>query len=206
MTSLAYLHMIKGKKSFEGRRLKADLEAGTEGMQLFMDEVNKEEGYSPRLIFCMGNHEDRLRRLCEEMPELDGVFEEPSEVLPTFGWEVYPFLKPAVISGIHFVHFLANPFTGNPYGGNALNQLKNVGVSYVVGHKQCLDMAIRPTLDGRHQIGIINGACYPFDEGYKGCQGNNHFRGLIMLNEVEEGFALPSPVSLKHMENQYGLL
>jgi len=77
-------------------------------------------------------------------------------------------------------------------------------LSFVVGHKQCLEMAIKPLLNGKHQIGIINGAAYPFDEGYKGHQGNNHFRGIIMLNEVEDGFGLPCPVSLDYVRRAYG--
>jgi len=113
-------------------------------------------------------------------------------------------LQPVEIEGIYFVHYLANPMTGKPYGGTALNQLKTVGRSYVVGHKQVLDIAIRPTLDNKLQIGIVNGACYPHDEGYKGFQGNNHFRGLIMLNEVKDGFGLPCPVSLDFLRRKYG--
>jgi len=194
----------KGKKSFEGRRLKADIEAGNEGLALLMKEINSVERYNPRLVFCTGNHEDRFDRISNDMPELDGFVGTDTLPISSYGWEVYPFLKPAVIQDIYFVHFLANPFTGKPYGGSALNQLKNVGKSFVVGHKQCLDVAIRPTLDGRHQIGIINGACYPFDEGYKGHQGNNHFRGLSLLSEVEDGFGLPAFASLQYLKERYG--
>ncbi|MNZ71595.1 hypothetical protein D3C78_899600 [compost metagenome] len=94
--------------------------------------------------------------------------------------------------------------TGKPYGGQVLNQLKTVGRSFVVGHKQVLDIAIRPTLDGKMQVGIINGASYPHDEAYKGYQGNFHFRGIIMLNEVKDGFGLPVPVSLDFLREKYG--
>ena len=61
----------KGKKSFEGRRLKADIEAGNESMRLLLAEFQK-DGYNPRLVFCTGNHESRFDRLADEMPELDG--------------------------------------------------------------------------------------------------------------------------------------
>ena len=194
----------KGKKSFEGRRLKADIEAGNEGLRLLMEPINTVKGYSPRMVFCAGNHEERFDRISNDMPELDGFVGVDTLPIKDYGWEVHPFLKPVEIEGIYFVHFLANPFTGKPYGGTALNQLKNVGKSFVVGHKQCLDVAIRPTLCGGHQIGVINGACYPFDEGYKGHQGNNHFRGITVLHEVNDGFALPMFVSLDYMKEKYG--
>ena len=81
--------------------------------------------------------------------------------------------------------------------------LKTVGRSFVVGHKQTLDVAIRPTIDGKQQIGIINGACYDFDESYKGFVGNYHFRGATMLYECADGFALPKFISLEHMKEKY---
>ena len=193
----------KGKLSFEGRRLKADIEAGKEGLERLLAPIQNVEGYSPRLVFCVGNHEDRFDRLSRDMPELEGFVGVETLGLDKMGWEVYPYLKPCVIEGINFVHYLANPFTGKPYGGSALSQLKNVGVSFVVGHKQILDVAMLPTLDGKMRIGLINGACYDFDEGYKGYQNNNHFRGLTMLHEVKDGFALPMFVSLDFMKRKY---
>lgn len=192
----------KGKKSFEGRRLKADIEAGNESMRLLLAEFQK-DGYNPRLVFCSGNHENRFDRLADDMPELDGFVGTDTLPLADMGWEVYPFLKPAVIENIFFVHYLANPMTGKPYGGTAMNQLKTVGNSFVVGHKQCLDVAIRPTLDGKHQIGIINGAAYDFEEPYKGYTGNNHFRGITMLHEVKDGFGLPMFISLDYLKDRY---
>jgi hypothetical protein len=192
----------KGKKSFEGRRLVADLEAGTSGLRRLTDEIRKGKK-QPRLVFCMGNHEERIDRLAENIPELSGFV--GSELLPfdELGWQVVPFLKPIDIEGIHFVHFLANPMSGKPFGGGALNQLQKVGKSFVCGHAQKLDIAIRNTLDGKQQVGIINGACYPFDEAYKGPQGNAHFRGLTVLHEVYDGSAVPMFVSLKYLENRY---
>lgn len=202
----------KGKLSFEGRRLKQDIEAGKKGLELLLAPTKKlqqqqkrfkKKVYNPRLVFCVGNHEDRFDRLARDNPELQGFVGVETLGLEEMGWEVYPFLKPCVIEDIHFVHYLANPFTGKPYGGSALSQLKNVGVSFVVGHKQVLDVAMLPTLDGKMRIGLINGACYDFDESYKGYQNNNHFRGLTMLHEVKDGFGLPSFASLDYIVKKY---
>ena len=193
----------KGQLSAEGKRLNQDIEAGTKGMQLIDDEIAKVVGYTPRKIITFGNHEHRADRFVQENPELEGLIGTDilAATIPT--WEVQPFLKPIEVHGIYFQHFVANPMSGKPYGGTVQNILKNSGNSFVMGHKQVLDIAIRPTLNGQHQIGIIVGACYAHDEGYKGYQGNNHFRGCVMLTEVDSGFALPSPVSLKYMEKVY---
>lgn len=203
----------KGTKAFEGRRLKADIDAGVEGMNLILGPLkelqerqrqNKKKVYSPRMIFCCGNHEQRIDRVVNQNPEFEGFMGTKMLGLEEMGWEVYDFLQPVEVDGIFYVHFLANPFTGKPYGGTALNQLKTVGRSFVVGHKQCLDIAIRPSLDGKMQIGIINGAFYPHDEAYKGYQGNTHFRGVTMLHDVADGFGNPMMVSLDYLLRKYG--
>lgn len=203
----------KGKRVMEGRRLIHDIEAGNEGMELLLgplrklqarQRANRKKVYEPEMHFCKGNHEARFDRLANDMPELDGFVGTDTLPLKDMGWIVHDFLKPVKVDGIHYVHYLVNPMNGKPRGGNALNQLKAVGSSFVVGHKQVLDMAILDNqLDGGFKLGIINGACYEHDEGYKGYQGNDHFRGLMMLHEVENGFGLPMPVSLKYLKAKY---
>ena len=71
--------------------------------------------------------------------------------------------------------------------------LKNVGCSFCVGHKQTLEVAIQPVLDGTMRLGIVAGASYLFDEPYKDAGfGNSHFRGVVMLHDAKDGFADPS--------------
>ena len=193
----------KGKASAEGRRFVDDLNAGNKGLELLNLAMHKDPTYNPRKVFCKGNHEHRIDRYVEDNPELIGVIGTELLPLEAYGWEVHDFLHPVEIEDIYFVHYLANPMTGKPYSGTASSILKTVGKSFVVGHKQVLDITIRPTIDGRQQIGIINGACYPFEEKYKGVFGNVHYRGITVLTEVKEGFGLPSFVSLDYMKEKY---
>ena len=193
----------KGKSSSEGRRLYKDIEAGNLGFEYLNQYIDSVPNYTPRKVFCLGNHEHRLDRYVDDNPELVGTLGTDKLPFAKYGWEVHPFLKPVEINGIFFVHYLANPMNGRPYSGNAMSILKTVGRSFVVGHKQTLDSAIRPTIDGKLQLGIVNGACYPFDEGYKGFQGNNHWRGITVLHEVDDGFASPMFVSLDYMKDKY---
>jgi hypothetical protein len=150
------------------------------------------------MIFTMGNHEERLMRVSKDNPEFDGFLGYHLLELEK-DWEVHDFLKPVNVQGINFVHYLSNPMTGKPYGGSAATQLKSVGVSFVVGHKQTLDVSIQPVLDGTMRLGIVAGASYLFDEGYKGYQGNNHFRGVVMLYGAKDGYADPSFISTKFL-------
>lgn len=203
----------KGKKVMEGRRVIDDVKAGHEGMALLLEPIqelqkqqraNKKKVYNPKMVFCPGNHEDRFDRYANDNPELYGLVGTATLDLEQYGWEVQPYLKPVCVDGIYYVHYLVNPMNGRPRAGNAAAQLKAVGSSFVVGHKQVLDIAIADNqLDGKYRIGIINGACYPHDEAYKGHQGNQHFRGIMVLNEVEDGFGLPCPVSLDFLTKKY---
>ena len=193
----------KGKSSSEGRRLYKDIEAGNTGFEYLNMAMKDIPDYNPRKVFCLGNHEHRLSRYVDDNPELIGTLGVDKLPFEKYGWEVHPFLKPVEIEGIYFVHYLANPFTGKPYSGSAANILSKVGKSFVVGHKQTLDISIRPTIDGSLQLGIVNGACYDFDESYKGYQGNHHFRGLTVLHECSNGFGVPMFVSLDYMKEKY---
>lgn len=193
----------KGTLKAEGKRVREDIEAGDEGIRLIDAEIAKVHGYKPRKVVTLGNHEHRIDRFVDEHPELAGYMGTELLEFGNSGWEVHEFLKPVEIYGIQFIHFVPNPMSGKPYGGTVQNILKNTGSSFVMGHKQVLDIALRPTLNGKQQVGIIVGACYAHDEAYKGYTGNNHFRGCVMLTEVNDGFALPSPVSLSYMRKIY---
>lgn len=200
----------KGKKSFEGRRYKKDIKAGNDAMKLLLapmkayNEKQRSHGhkqYKPRMVFTLGNHEQRISRVAEYSPELDGVISYNDLYLDD--WEVYDYLKPVEIDGVHYVHYLANPMTGKPYSGSALSQLTKVGKSYVVGHKQTLDVATRFTLGGQQQWGIVAGAFYSHIEDYKGYQGNDHFRGFILLHRVIDGSFDPCFVSIDYLKEKY---
>lgn len=192
----------KGKLSFEGRRLLDDINAGKEGMKELLKPLKDYQqinpSYKPRMIFTLGNHEERLKRVPDNNSEFEGFIGYHLLELEK-DWEVHDYLKPVNVQGINFVHYLANPMNGKPYGGNAQSQLKNVGSSFCVGHKQTLEVAIQPVLDGTMRLGIIAGAAYPFDEEYKGYSGNNHFRGVVMLHDAKDGFADPSFISTKFL-------
>lgn len=198
----------KGKRSFEGRRLVKDLDAVKLAFDMLMkpiydlQEQQKKDGvevYNPRLVITLGNHEQRLYRMMDDQPEFDGILGDDPFGYKAHGWEVFDFLTPAYIDGIAYIHYVPNPMSGKPYGGAALNILKNVGHSFLCGHTQKLDVAIRPVIGGKMQLGIVNGACYPFNEDYKGVTGNNHWRGATMLNEVKDGYGDPMFVSLQYM-------
>lgn len=201
----------KGKKSFEGRRYRKDIAATQKAMDLLLNPVREYQKkladghrlrYKPRMVMCLGNHEERIKRACNDAPELDGVIGYHD--LPYNDWEVFDFLEPVFIDGVCYTHYMANPMSGRPYGGMAANVLKNVGHSFMVGHAQKLEVATRHLSTGQQQWGIIAGACYLHDEEYKGYQGNHHWRGIIMAHGVKDGSFNPMFVDLDYLRSKYG--
>ena len=87
-----------GRKSFEGRSYKADIEAAEQAMRLFLSPIrelqqqqrrNKEKIYRPRFILTLGNHEQRIERAIDQDRKLDGLISIRD--LPYNDWEVYDF-------------------------------------------------------------------------------------------------------------------
>jgi hypothetical protein len=190
----------KGKKAFEGRRYRADVEAGNLAFQMLDDEIRRAKGYSPRKVFVRGNHEYRIARAVESQAELDGAIGYHD--LDTRDWEVHDFLKVVVIDGVSYAHYFANPMNGRPYGGQAATRLKTIGTTFVMGHQQILDMATR-IVNGRSQHALICGASYLHDEDYLGYQGNSYWRGIAILHEVDRGSYDIMLVSMNYLCRRY---
>jgi hypothetical protein len=197
----------KGRKSMEGRRYIQDLEAANAGFDVLckpLESYNaarkaaKRRPWWPERHILLGNHEDRITRATEMDAQLDGLLTLDSLNYSAHGWEVHPYLKPIFLDGVGYAHYWYNPMSGRSFSGSALNRLKTIGHSFTQGHQQTLDYAVR-FVDGRSQHGLVAGACYLHDEGYKGYQGNAHWRGIIVCHQVEAGSYDPMFVSLDYL-------
>lgn len=189
----------KGKRSFEGRRYKADILAAKEAMLRLTDPFMT-KGYNPRMVLTLGNHENRINRATDDDPMLDGTIGIGDLEYEEFGWEVIPFLKPIRIDGFWYVHYVT---TGAKQlaAGTAKRCMSEMMGSVVVGHNQNFDIAVHPKTQ---QIAIMSATCYLHNEGYLGAQGQNHRRQIIMLNEVNNGHADPMLISLAYLGRKYG--
>lgn len=200
-----------GKKSFEGRRYKADIQATHTAMEALISpitEYNKRakaqhrERYSPRLVLTIGNHEDRITRVVESDPKLDGTISLDDLKYEEYGWEVVPYLKPIIIDGIAYCHYFTSGVLGRPCT-SAQAQLVKKHMSCVAGHQQGLQIATGHRADGTRLTSVIAGSCYEHDEDYMGPQGNKHWRGILMLHEVNDGEFDLMPVSLNYLNKKY---
>ena len=194
----------RGQLSAEGKRLSADIKAGNDAIRILDEYITSVSGYNPRKVVTLGNHEDRIQRFVNENPALEGFLGNHLYDFEQYGWEVYDFLTPCIIEGIAFVHYVVAVNTGRPLGNALTGRLEKVGTSFVMGHQQTFAYHERSLqLTGDMQMALVVGACYSHDEAYKGVQGNHHFRGCVMLYEVENGYAMHKKITLQHMKNVY---
>lgn len=190
-----------GKKC-EGRRVKADIECGNEAMQILVDAIKAIPKYSPRMVFTLGNHEERIARHINANPELEDFL--GYDHLNLSDWEVHDFLKVVEIDGVHYSHYFSNPMSGRPYGGTVMNVLKNVGYSFTMGHQQALKIGRLDLSNGEARNGLVAGAFYLHDEDYKGHQGNPHWRGIVYKHNVRNGDYDIEVIGLNRLLKEYG--
>lgn len=201
----------QGKKSFEGRRYSADIAAAREAMEAFLEPIVtynerarrfKEKQYKPRMELTLGNHENRISRAVNDSPQLDGVLSVDDLGYKESGWTVYPFLDVAVIDGVAYSHYFTSGVMGRPVT-TAAACLSKKHMSCVQGHQQGLQIHNGYKADGTQITSIIAGSCYEHDEDYMSSQGNKHWRGFLMLHDVNDGDFDVMPVSLKYINNRY---
>jgi hypothetical protein len=202
----------KGKKSFEGRRYLADIEAGKKAMKAFLKPIrdeqkrlrkNKKTVWKPRLVFCIGNHENRIVRAVEDSPELEGLMSFDDFGLEGMGWEVIPFLEVEVIDGVGYSHYFTSGVMGRPVSSARAMVTKKM-MSCVMGHVQDRDIAYARRGDGVQVTGLFAGIFYVGDQGYLTPQTNASWRGVWMLNEVDDGSFDELPISLNYLQKKYG--
>lgn len=180
----------------EGSRILADIEAGQVAMKRLTDPIHAEverrksghrRRWTPRMVFLMGNHEDRIDRPARDDARFKGVIGSHLCRVEDFGWERHAFLVPVEIDGVWYAHFWKNQSSKHPIGGSIDNRLNKLGFSFVQGHEQGKRYSNRPLPNGRTIHGLVVGSCYLGTEGYRGPQACNEWRGTVVLNDVRAG-------------------
>lgn len=199
----------RGLKSFEGRSYQKDIQAAREAMDALltpMYEFNanakktKHKLYAPRMVLTLGNHENRINRAINEDRKLDGLIS--TDDLPYQDFEVIPFLEVVIIEGIAFSHYFTSGLMGRPVS-SAKALLSKKHMSSVAGHMQGRDVAFDKRADGKQMTALIIGSCYLHNEDYLGEQGNQHWRGIYMLHNVNDGSFDEMAVPLSYLKDNY---
>jgi len=204
----------KGKKSFEGRRYKSDIDAGIDALQktdLAWNEFNNKRKNikkaplkMPRKIITLGNHEFRIVRAVENSPELEGLMSLDNLKFKEFGYEVYPFKSPIQVEGIYFNHYFPSGVLGQPISGVSIGASliqKNM-VSSVQGHTHTYDYAVRSRPDGTKVIGLCAG-WYGEQATYSDATDQLWVSCISMLNDAHEGVFDLEQISIERIKRMY---
>ena len=189
----------KGKAAAENQRYEDDIAAAKRGMDLLMTPIAKENGYNPRLVLTLGNHEQRAERYAEDNPELKGKIGVKDLEYEGYGWEVHPFLEVVTINSIEYSHYFTTGAMGRAAGSAAV-MLRERQSSCTCGHSQYYDTAIHKKTLTRS---LMCGTFYSHDERFLGPQGNDYKRHIIFKHEVQDGRYDLMEVSLDYLRSRY---
>jgi hypothetical protein len=162
---------------------------------------NKEKVYKPRMVMLMGNHENRIDRAVNNNPTLEGLI-STKDLCYEDDWEVHEFLHPVFINGVGFNHYWPVGAMGRP-ASSAATIINKLHMSCVAGHQQGKQVAYSKRADGKPVCAIIAGSYYLHDESYMDKLSNRHWRGLVVLNEVEDGHFDEMFLSIEYLGRKY---
>jgi predicted phosphodiesterase len=177
----------KGKRGFEGRRYKRDVEATRDALQRMHAPVT----HAPELLMCLGNHEARIDRAANDAPELEGTISTQDLGYAEHGWRVAPYQTTVSVAGFAFSHHFASGVAGRPIGGmnQAAQMTRLLFTSAVVGHSHIADSARRTRPDGSRVLCISAGCYTPADmiEGWNLATHQLWWRGVLIMEDARDG-------------------
>ena len=200
-----------GSLRMEGARYEEDIRSGNQAFKLLNDPIQKEidrrlrrkiKRWAPERHFLFGNHEGRIRRAIETAPKFAGTIGGHHLGIPA-GWQKHGYLERLWIDGIVYSHFFQSPHSSHAIGGSIDNRLNKIGASFVQGHEQGIRYSTRIQGSGANWHGLVAGSFYLHDEHYRGAQGQCHWRGIVVLNEVRDGDYCVMPLTVDYLCRRY---
>lgn len=196
----------KGKKAFEGRRYKKDIDSGLEAQDRLLSTIKKQKRKLPRFVRTLGNHENRINKMINLSPEFEGVLSMSDLQSKEYNWEEVEFNVPIVIDGIHYCHHFPSGAMGKPIGGENIGRmlLQKKHVSCTQGHSHLFDYAVRSTMDGNKIMGLSVGCFFDYEMDYAGPVNALYDRGVVIKRNVDGGRYDLEWVSMDRLKSEYG--
>lgn len=199
----------RGTRTFEGRRIREDIEVGKDFSERMWAPVKKSKKRLPYRVFLEGNHEQRIKRVVNGAPEFSGWLDTEDLEISRWYDEFVPYSgnTPGIINvdGVHYAHFFVSGVMGRPIGGEhpAYSLLTKEFVSCTCGHIHVLDFAERTTVAGKKIYGLVAGVFIDYHADWAGEINRLWWPGVIIKRNVEDGGYDPEFVSLKRLQNVY---
>jgi len=183
-----------------------DFCSGLHALDVFLSPIYEAmgHGWEPTIVMLEGNHEYRMwRDILRDRRNLKGI-PLPEVVCAKYGIKFFTYQQVVDIDGVLYSHVMVNPNTGRPWGGTASYRLGKVKASFTMGHQQRFDLSMDIRPDGSRVRGLVAGANYQHYEKYLGPQGNNHWRGIVVKNDLDgRGDYDVTEVRLRYLLNRY---
>lgn len=207
----------KGKKSFEGRRYRKDIEATRDALKCLHEPTitynrqqrkNKQKQYIPEMYLTLGNHENRINRVVESSPELEGTISTEDLGYEDYGYSVSSFMSPISVDNILYSHYFVSGIMGKPISGThtAYSLLQKKYLSCTQGHSHLLDYKVLTDGYGKKLQGLSVGCFLETDqyESYAGEEANAMWwRGIVVKRVRPDGYYDPEFISIERLEEMY---
>lgn len=190
-------YSLEGER--EGLRYSDDIKSGRDAMERFTRPFRRIRGYSPRMEFLEGNHENRVNRALNENPKLKGTISTDDFQLKSYGWRVNPFLKVISVGGVQMSHYFISGTMGRPVSSAAALLRERQG-SAIMGHVQSFQYAVHARTQ---QFAMFAGVFYTHTENYLGPQGNTCRPMVHVLHECRDGIGDAMQVSADFLLRRY---
>jgi hypothetical protein len=154
----------------------------------------------------LGNHEDRIDRTVDDIPELEGTISTDDFKFEKFGWEVHEYQRPVNVDGIYYCHNYPTGVMGKPISGDNVARallLKNK-VSSTVGHIHTFDYAMCALPSGRKLMGLSAGCYLHHKENYAKATQQMWWSGLVVKRNVSKGEYDLEMIEYNTIRRKYG--
>lgn len=199
----------KGKASFHGRAYRRDLNSGLEFSEKLWAPIRKAKKKRPFSVFLEGNHEERMSRVLNQQPELEGTIGFKDFDLERDYDEIvrYKGQTPGsiTIDGITYAHYLVTGVSGRNVGGEhpAYSLLTKHFSSVTCGHIHTFDYSVRTDSNGRRLHGLVAGVYQDYDADWAGEMCKLWSRGVVVKREVQNGDYDLEWISLERLKKEY---
>lgn len=210
-----------GKKSYEGRRYKKDIEASIHANEIQFKplfDLQKKQNprlmqiiepgigfYNPLRIITIGNHENRINRVIDGDPKLDGLISIDDLQYNRFFDYVSPFLEPVMVDGVCYVHYAYRTLPHKAIEGEmqARTILKQQMISTTVGHSPVFHYFETFTGNDKKIQGMVAGMRGTHDEHYAGARNRRYWRGIVHKYDVKDGVYDFEKISNERLLREY---
>ena len=195
----------KGTKGFEGRRYRKDINAGIDAQEKMTSIVKRQKKKLPRFVRTLGNHENRINRVVDRDPILEGTISLKDLQSREYGFEEIPFLTPINIDGVTYQHYFVSGIMGRPIGGERHAQsliLKQLA-SCTQGHSHLFDYCVRSDVRGQKVHGCVVGVYQDYEADFAGPANAMWNPGVVVKREVVNGSYDVEHISLARLKKAY---